>query len=181
MSAYYTSPGGSPPQDTAEDQLAPVLVAFAGPARQSRLTVLIRLLMIIPHAIVLWALGIAAYVVVIIGWFGALFTAQLPRFAADYLSGYLRWQTRVFGYGILLTDVYPPFTLEDDPTYPVRVAIPEPQRLNRAAVLFTKFLGAGGKLPSPWKLTNQTATFYKPSNPTRSAFRIEPLDGSGRR
>jgi hypothetical protein len=52
---------------------------------------------------------------------------------------------------------------------------------NRAAVLFTKFLGAGGKLPSPWKLTNQTATFYKPSNPTRSAFRIEPLDGSGRR
>jgi hypothetical protein len=52
---------------------------------------------------------------------------------------------------------------------------------NRASVLFTKFLGAGGTLPSPWKLLNQTATFYKPSNPTRSAFRIEPLDGSGRR
>lgn len=52
---------------------------------------------------------------------------------------------------------------------------------NRAPVLFTKFLGAGGQLPSPWKLLNQTATFYKPSNPTRSAFRIEPLDGSGRR
>ena len=52
---------------------------------------------------------------------------------------------------------------------------------NRASVLFTKFLGAGGPLPSPWKLTTQTATFYKPSNPTRSAFRIEPLDGSGRR
>ncbi|MFT3863055.1 MAG: hypothetical protein QM729_02200 [Solirubrobacterales bacterium] len=52
---------------------------------------------------------------------------------------------------------------------------------NRAAVLFTKFLGAGGTLPNPWKLINQTATFYKPSNPTRSAFRIEPLSGSGRR
>ncbi len=52
---------------------------------------------------------------------------------------------------------------------------------NRASVLFTKFLGAGGTLPAPWKLINQTATFYKPSNPTRSAFRIEPLDGSGRR
>ncbi len=138
MSAYYTSPGGSPPQATAEDQLAPVLVAFAGPARQSRLTVLIRLLMIIPHAIVLWALGIAAYVVVIIGWFGALFTGRLPGFAADYLSGYLRWQTRVFGYGILLTDVYPPFTL-DDADYPVRVAV-RPGRLNRLAVLFRFFL-----------------------------------------
>jgi hypothetical protein len=52
---------------------------------------------------------------------------------------------------------------------------------NRASVLFAKFLGAGGPLPQPWKLINQTATFYKPSNPTRSAFRIEPLSGSGRR
>jgi hypothetical protein len=52
---------------------------------------------------------------------------------------------------------------------------------NRAAVLFTRFLGAGGPLPRPWKLINQTATFYKPSNPSRSAFRIEPLNGSGRR
>lgn len=52
---------------------------------------------------------------------------------------------------------------------------------NRAAVLFTKFLGAGGALPAPWKLINQTATFYKPSNPKRSAFRIEPLSGAGRR
>jgi hypothetical protein len=52
---------------------------------------------------------------------------------------------------------------------------------NRASVLFTRFLGAGGTLPSPWRLINQTATFYKPSNPKRSAFRIEPLNGAGRR
>jgi hypothetical protein len=52
---------------------------------------------------------------------------------------------------------------------------------NRASVLFTKFLGSGGSLPSPWKLLNQTATFYKPSNPTRSAFRIESPNGSVRR
>jgi hypothetical protein len=52
---------------------------------------------------------------------------------------------------------------------------------NQAVILFQRFLGAGGPLPAPWKLLNQTATFYKPSNPTRSAFRIEPLSGSGRR
>jgi hypothetical protein len=52
---------------------------------------------------------------------------------------------------------------------------------NRASVLFTRFLGAGGTLPQPWKVLNQTATFYKPQNPKRSAFRIEPLNGSGRR
>jgi hypothetical protein len=50
---------------------------------------------------------------------------------------------------------------------------------NRASVLFTRFLSApGGRLPSPWRLKNQTATFFKPENPTRSAFRVEPLAGT---
>jgi hypothetical protein len=49
----------------------------------------------------------------------------------------------------------------------------------RASVLFTRFLAAPrGTLPFPWRLKNQTATFYKPSHPTRSAFRIEPLSGA---
>jgi hypothetical protein len=51
----------------------------------------------------------------------------------------------------------------------------------QAVVLFQRFLGASPNLPSPWKLSNQTATFYKPASPIRSAFRIEPLAGSGRR
>jgi hypothetical protein len=51
----------------------------------------------------------------------------------------------------------------------------------QASALFQRFLGAGGSLPSPWKLTNQTATFFKPSNPTRTAFRIESPNGSVRR
>ena len=51
---------------------------------------------------------------------------------------------------------------------------------NRASVLFTRILASpGGQLPSPWRLESQTATFYKTTNPTGSAFRIEPLDGSG--
>ena len=50
-----------------------------------------------------------------------------------------------------------------------------------AVSLFQRFLGNSPNVPSPWKLTSQTATFYKPASPMRSAFRIEPLDGSGRR
>src|SRR5207302_882634 len=112
--------------------------AFAGPAPQSRLTVLFRIFMALPHLVVLVLLGIAAYVVAIIGWFGALFTGRLPVFAADFLLGYLRWQTRASAYMVLLTDVYPPFSLEDA-DYPVRVAA-MPGRLNRLAVLFRLFL-----------------------------------------
>lgn len=49
----------------------------------------------------------------------------------------------------------------------------------RGSVLFTRFLAApGGTLPYPWRLLNQTATFYKPAHPERSAFRIEPADGA---
>ena len=136
MSAYYAT--GGPALATEQSTLAPVLVAFAGPAPQSRLTVLVRIFMVIPQLVVLWLLGVAAMVVVIIGWFGALFTGRLPVFAADFLTGYLRWLTRVYAYTVLLTDVYPPFTL-DDADYPVRVAV-MPGRLNRLAVLFRVFL-----------------------------------------
>jgi len=48
----------------------------------------------------------------------------------------------------------------------------------RASVLFTRFLAApGGMLPDPWQVKAQTATFFKPAHPLRSAFRIEPANG----
>ena len=136
MSAYYTAGAAAPATDQSTP--APVLVAFAGPAPQSRLTVAFRILMAIPQLIVLWLLGVAAIVITIIGWFGALFTGRLPVFAADFLTGYLRWLSRVYAYNYLLTDVYPPFSL-DDADYPVRLAV-SPGRLNRLAVLFRFFL-----------------------------------------
>jgi hypothetical protein len=138
MSAYYAPPVGVPPTATEQQALAPVLVAFAGPAPQSRLTVLVRIFMVIPQLIVVGLLGIAACVLTIIGWFGALFTGRLPAFAADFLTGYLRWQARVVAYAFLLTDEYPPFSL-DDADYPVRIAV-QPGQLNRLAVLFRIFL-----------------------------------------
>jgi len=138
MSATHAGPEGLPSAAVEQEQLAPVLVAFADPAPQSRTTVAFRLFLAIPQFIVLWALAVAAYVITIIGWFAALFTGRLPAFAADFLAGFLRWQTRVFGYTILLTDEYPPFTLEDA-DYPIRVAV-RPGRLNRLAVLFRFFL-----------------------------------------
>jgi hypothetical protein len=136
MSAYYATGAAAPA--TEQSTPAPVLIAFAGSDRQSRLTVAFRIVLAIPQLIVLWLLGIAALVITIIGWFGALFTGRLPVFAADYLTGYLRWLGRVYAYIYLLTDAYPPFTL-DDADYPVRLAV-RPGRLNRLAVLFRFFL-----------------------------------------
>jgi uncharacterized protein DUF4389 len=137
MSAYTYGSAG-PAQAPAVGQPAPVLVSFAGSSPQSRATVLFRIFMAIPQLIVVYLLGVAAYVITFIGWFGALFTGRLPVFAADFLTGYLRWLSRVYAYLYLLTDEYPPFTLADA-EYPVRLAV-MPGQLNRLAVLFRIFL-----------------------------------------
>jgi len=129
----YPSPERELPFQTGPP---PILVAVADRAPQRRVTVLFRLILLIPHFIVLFFLAIAAEVVAFIGWWGALFLGRLPEFAHTFLSGVLRWYVRVYAYGLLLTDVYPRFTLDDDPSYPVRVAVPPQQRLNRAAVFF---------------------------------------------
>ena len=129
-----TAEVGPNPPGAFEADPAPVLMAFAGPAKQNRLTVFFRLILAIPQFIVLSVVGIAAEVVLVIGWFGALFMGRLPLFAADFLSGYLRWSARVYAYMALLTDKYPPFTF-DDVDYPVRVAV-RPGKLNRLAVFF---------------------------------------------
>ncbi|MCW2890578.1 MAG: hypothetical protein JWO75_67 [Actinomycetia bacterium] len=133
---YQAYPGPAPVLITPP----PVLVVAADPAPQRRVTVFFRLILAIPHLFLLYWLYLAAGIVAFIGWWVALFTGRLPQFAVTYLSGVLRWTARVYAYDYLLTDAYPPFTFDDDPTYPVRVAIPEPQRLNRAAVFFRYFL-----------------------------------------
>jgi hypothetical protein len=120
---------GSPPG--APDE---ILVAFAEPADQRRLTVLVRLILAIPQVIVLYVLGIAAEVVALICWFAALFSGRLPDGLAGFQAGYLRWVTRFYAYVFLLTDVYPPFELADA-QYPVRLRA-QPGPLNRLAVLF---------------------------------------------
>ena len=133
FSPYQAFPGSAPEYT---DGPPPVLVAVAAPAPQRRLTVLVRLILLIPHFIVLYLLMLAASVVVFLGWWGALFMGRQPRWAGSFLAGLLRWLARVIAYELLLTDAYPPFTFDDDPAYPVRLALPEPQRLNRAAVFF---------------------------------------------
>ena len=108
---------------------------FAGTAQQNRLTVAFRLILAIPQFIVLWFIGIAALVVAVIGWFAALFMGRLPEWAHTFLCGVARWYTRVGAYLFLLTDRYPPFSL-DDVDYPARPILPERGPLNRVSVFF---------------------------------------------
>jgi len=73
---------------------------------------LVKWLLAIPHYIVLFFLGIFAFVAVVIAWFAILFTGRYPRGLFDFVVGVQRWFVRVGAYAVLLTtDRYPPFRL----------------------------------------------------------------------
>ncbi len=73
---------------------------------------LVKWLLAIPHYIVLFFLGFAAFFAVILAWFAILATGQYPRALFDFMVGVGRWWLRVVAYAFLLvTDRYPPFSL----------------------------------------------------------------------
>jgi hypothetical protein len=79
---------------------------------RNRVTVGFRLILAIPQIIVVAVLGVAAIVVWVIALFAVLFTARWPEGLRTFIVGYMRWVTRVEAYVGLLTDRYPPFSLE---------------------------------------------------------------------
>jgi hypothetical protein len=75
---------------------------------------LVKWFLAIPHYVLLLFLGIAAFVCVVIAWFAILFTGRYPRSLFDFVVGVQRWALRVVAYAfILVTDKYPPFSLEE--------------------------------------------------------------------
>lgn len=70
-----------------------------------------KLLIILPHIVALYFIRIVALIAWILGQWVVLFTGKYPRSFHNFVTGALRWQTRVAGYLYGLTDKYPPFTL----------------------------------------------------------------------
>ena len=103
----------------------------------SRWLWLVKWLLIIPHAIVLYFLWIATFVLTIVAGFAILFTGRYPRAIFDFNVGVMRWTWRVTFYAIgsFATERYPPFSLAPDPTYPADFNVEYPDHLSRGLVL----------------------------------------------
>jgi Domain of unknown function (DUF4389) len=116
----------------------PVRVEGRLDPRLSRWLWLVKWLLAIPHYIVLFFLFIALFLLTIVAFFAILFTERYPRAIFDFNVGVLRWAwrvafysygaldrwvVRVAAYATLMTDVYPPFRLDQGGEEP---GAPEP-------------------------------------------------------
>ena len=78
---------------------------------RDRLTVAFRIILAIPHFIVLMFLLFAWGLATIAAWFIILFTGAYPRGLYEFGVSALRWRLRVEAYMLLMVDEYPPFSL----------------------------------------------------------------------
>lgn len=116
----------------------PIDVLFPAPERQSRLLVLFRPLLAVPHVVVLWLILVGSIVLSVVGWFVALFLGRLPRPFARYQAHTLEYVARVYGFGMLLAAQFPPFRWQFG-GYPVQTRARQ-SRVRRLGVFFRRFI-----------------------------------------
>jgi hypothetical protein len=90
----------------------PVHLELPYPADLSRWMIFIKWLLVIPAVFIYAFAGIAMGVAVFIAWWCILITARMPKGLFDFITGVNRWGYRINAYTWLMTDKYPPFSLE---------------------------------------------------------------------
>src|SRR6266516_5911378 len=116
----------------------PVRLVVNDDLRRNRLTVFFRLLLAIPHLIWVTLWGLVAAMAAIANWFATLVRGQSPEGLHNFLATYLRYQTHVYAYVLLLADPFPGFG--GKPGYPIDIEIDTPQPQNRWTVAFRLIL-----------------------------------------
>jgi hypothetical protein len=117
---------------------------------RDRLTSAFRIILTIPHLLIVGGPGVGwgansntgvfggvAAIVSIIAWFAIVFTGKFPRGLWDLSHMYMRWRARAIVYMALLRDEYPPF---GDDEYPVEFRLDYPGARNRWTVAFRLIL-----------------------------------------
>ena len=120
---------------------------------RNRLTTAFRLILAIPHLILVGGVGAGfafynnggrhastlggetgllggiAAIFAVISWFTIVLMAEHYRPIRDYTRFYLRWRVRAVAYFMLLADQYPPF---GDAAYPAALVFDEPGEASRS-------------------------------------------------
>jgi hypothetical protein len=93
------------------DGAYPLALTFDPPdTPRDRLTVALRVILTIPHFIVLFFVLCAWWVTTVVSWFAIVITGRYPAGLHAFGAGALRWLIRVEAYMLLMIDDYPPFS-----------------------------------------------------------------------
>jgi hypothetical protein len=116
----------------------PIRLVVTDDLRRNRLTVFFRLILAIPHLIWVTLWGIVAALAAIANWFATLVKGQSPEGLHNFIATWLRYQTHVYSYVLLLADPFPGFG--GQPGYAIDLEIDPPQPQNRWTVAFRLIL-----------------------------------------
>jgi Domain of unknown function (DUF4389) len=112
----------------------PIRLVVNDDLQRNRLTVFFRIILAIPHFVWLVLWGVVAVLAVIANWFATLVKGESPEGLHNFLATYLRYQTHVWAYTLILADPYPGFG--GKPGYPIDIEVDPPVRQNRWTVGF---------------------------------------------
>jgi Domain of unknown function (DUF4389) len=116
----------------------PIRLVVTDDLRRNRLTVFFRLILAIPHLVWVTLWGIVAVLAAIANWFATLVNGQSPEGLHNFIATWLRYQTHVYSYVLLLADPFPGFG--GQPGYAIDLEIDPPQPQNRWTVAFRLIL-----------------------------------------
>jgi hypothetical protein len=107
--------------------------------RRRRLSVLLRLLLVVPYAVVLTVWSLLAAPALVVAWIAALLRGRVPVRLHAFLSSYLRYETQLTAWFEVLSAQRPrPLRTR---SHPFRVEIPErPPAQARLVTLFRPLL-----------------------------------------
>lgn len=116
----------------------PIRLVVTDDLQRNRLTAFFRLILAIPHLIWLALWSIVAVLAALANWVATLVTGQSPEGLHNFLATFLRYQTHVYAYVLLIADPFPGFG--GQPGYPIDLEVDPPQRQDRWTVAFRLIL-----------------------------------------
>jgi hypothetical protein len=87
----------------------------------NRWTTFFRIILAIPWIIVSYFWLILVFFTHIFAWVAVVILGRYPEWLYNFNSGVIRFGIRFYAWAYLQTDVWPPFGISDDPSYPIRV------------------------------------------------------------
>jgi len=116
----------------------PLRMVVADGLERSRVTVLFRLLLALPHLVWFTLWSVAVVFAALAAWLTALATGRVPAALHRFLAAYVRYAVHVQAYLFLVGRRFPGFT--GRPGYGIDLEIDPPQPQHRLVTLFRLFL-----------------------------------------